>query len=135
MKPILLLALVLTLSSCGEELDGREYPHIVRIDPPQGEIEPDLMPGPFPPRVIKLNREELQTVTVTFSSPPQNLVVSHRFEDYALRNATLTIDLYCYMKAQIGDAELNIHAIEHLYLAWDGGAAHLHIWCPEEKLK
>ena len=136
MKHILLLLVFLfAAAGCGREYHGREYPHIVSIDPPQEEIDPDLMAEPFPPRVIKLNREELQTVTVTFSSRPQNLVVSHRVEDYVLQDTTLTIDLYCYIKPQIGYARDKIHGVEHLYLGWDGGAAHLHIWCPEEKFQ
>ena len=100
---MLLLTLLVTLLGCAERYDGDvnfldcpdtddadngDPPRIVNTDPPRERIAPDLLLNDaYPPSVIKLDPEEFQTITVTFSSPPRNLRVTlgPRYAlDYAL---------------------------------------------------
>ena len=140
---LLLLALLFTVLGCAERYDGDinfldcrekdahsgEFPHIVSIDPPQEEIARDLLGEPYPPRVIKLKRGEDETITVTFSSPPQGLF-ARSVQDYILQDRTLTMNVYCYMTRLE-----HIHDIHDIYIEWEGGAALLLLWCPPEENK
>ena len=137
---LLLLALLFTLLGCGERYDhditildcpegyGGDYPRIVKVDSPTEEIGPGLLfDEDLHRHVIVLNGDGFQTVTVTFSSPPQNLSVNigpTRALDYTLRGTLLTMTVYYTIGQQGNDGRL--------YIRWDGGGAFLAYWCPYE---
>lgn len=69
---VLLLIFLFALLGCAEryDADSGDTVRIVSTDPPRRLIDPEiLMHYSVPPYVIKMKREEYQTIIVTFSSP------------------------------------------------------------------
>lgn len=134
MKPIPpLLALLFLVFGCAEEYvaDRLDPPYIVKINPPLQEIDPELLETPWGTHdnnVIVLNREGFQTVTVTFSSRPQNLSVNLERgpthpQAYIVQGTKVVITLYCtvYVQGRYSDVKIN----------WDdNGSASFGLYCP-----
>lgn len=90
-----------------------------------------LMHYGVPPYVIKLKREEYQTITVTFSSPPELLYIrTHDTQalDWVLKGRHLIMTVYCHEPA--GFQRIVEHPIP---IKWVGGGTLLRLWCPPEE--
>lgn len=137
----ILVALLFAALGC----TGREealLPHIVSIDRNFREIDPALLENYWSREerdnnVIVLNRGGFQTITVTFTSPPNNLEMKLHdrngsvldAQDYILHGAALKIKLYCSFYIQGTYTTLTIR--------WSGGeglnsTVSFPVWCPFE---
>lgn len=136
-----LVALLFAALGC----TGREealLPHIVNIDRNFQEIDPALLSNYWSREerdnnVIVLDRGGFQTITVTFSSPPNNLEMKLHdrngsvldAQDYILHGAALKIKLYCSFYIQ--------GTYNTLTIRWSGGeglnsSVSFPVWCPFE---
>ena len=139
MNPNRLLVVFLFAALACADRDEELLPHIVSIDRRLEEIDPELLweRQKKDNNVIVLNRDGFQTITVTFSSPPENVEVELQgrygsaldAQDYILRGAELKITLYCTLYFQGTHNTLNIE--------WTGAndlrsSVFFPVWCPLE---
>ena len=127
MKPIpMLLALLFVVFGCAEEYEAD------RLDPPYiVKIDPELLATPWGTHdnnVVVLNRDGIQTVTVAFSSPPQNLSVNLERgpthpQEYIVQGTKVVITLYCtiYVQGRYSEVKINWN---------DNGSASFGLYCP-----
>ncbi len=135
----ILFVLLFAALGCADR-EEELLPQIVSIDRSFEEIDPGLLHGTRQEKdnnVIVLSRGGFQTISVTFSSPPDDVEVAlHEdnrspleAQDYILRGAVLTIKLYCTIYVQGTHNELNIR--------WTGpeglnSRVSFAVWCPYE---
>ena len=136
MKPIILpFALLLTLTGCSERV--YEPPHIVSIDPPiktftRDEAEALRLPPDIPTQFINIERFAYNTVTVTFSVPPEELLLNLGplgASDYQLEGSILRLNVYCYSYSAHRINAVR-REIQEILLRWKGGAQRIQLWCP-----
>ena len=81
------------------------------------------------PQFINIERFAYNTVTVTFSVPPEELSIglgALGASDYHLEGSILRLNVYCYW-AQRRNARQDI---QEIFIRWKGGAQLLQLWCP-----
>ena len=134
MKPVLLLIFVFTVVACGEVYDADETPYIVSIDPSRQMFDPEVLHhyGVIP-YLIRLNHNDVRTITVTFSRAPELITVgsqSYRYsnpDSWELVGRELTMKVYCF------SANPSSRDYEHrIPIQWDGGGTVIRLWCEPE---
>lgn len=128
----LLVGVIVLLGGCGDIDDGPTYPRIVSTDPPRQIISyEELNWYGAPPYVMRMKRDDVQTITVTFSSPPEILSIGDVWnapvEEWSVDGRILTLSVVCF------DPNTYENYLEYpIDVTWVGGGAVLRLWCPPE---
>ncbi len=127
-----LVGVIVLQGGCGDMDDGPTYPRIVSTDPPRQIISyEELNWYGAPPYVMRMKRDDVQTITVTFSSPPEILSIGDVWnapvEEWSVDGRILTLSVVCFNPSTYEN-----HLEYPIDVTWVGGGALLRLWCPLE---
>ena len=112
----------------------------MKIDPSPVSVPPEVeLDRWYPDGFIVLKSGEHQTITITFSSPPEDLWVKLEkvgipiggAHNYSLQGSELKIDVYCPATQHFSVFD----NIELVPVTWNGGGTNLQLLCPNEHWK
>ena len=133
-----LVAVIVLLTGCAEMKEDYVAPHIVSIDPAiqqftKEEIDAMVDDGTLlfrvPPGFVHVKPRELTTITVTFSSPPEDFEMSEGLHSYSLDGTALQITVHCVLPYR---THISFWQFQRVKIEWEGGGQLIQLWCPLE---